>query len=666
MIGINDYRSSLIPDLRGAINDIEFISQMLSTKYGFLDKNIRKIIDKDATRQGILSALDKLEKESGPEDVIYLHYSGHGSQVEDLNNDESDHLDETIVPHDGRTDDIADITDDELGTILTRFQSPNIIVLLDSCHAGTATRSIALSTRSIPKDTRLDLYRKMSAGTRAVVPLIAERHLLMSGAAANQRALDGPIEGRSHGFFSYAFGKTLSAAPPQTPVKEILRGVESELERIRAQFGNLDMPEPQLEAQESRFDKSLFPVLQEQSDVSGSDDGARLPWLLAEPAGEGKALLKNALSLDARENSTWLIYPPGEKEFAGSSAIAVARVIELKDADALADRQPENSRISPNSRAIVLTPAFPSISLPVRFISDSSEISNAVQVSLQKLIAPLKVVGSEEFARFIIIFEEKSCKVFGSEGLAPIDQFELADAVDAAHRLTRILARSITASELLALVNPSSKIKVDLKVAGQTDRKTEKLKSQRGVQVTSNLETPRFHVRKEEEPRSNRNSLQLKVLVSQDAYITIVDVDQEGGVNLLFPNEHQKEDFYPQGFVPKDEQFMIPDSLESGNKAGFNWDISPPGGIDTIRVFASSDLETAEAIRKHVKDLASQSSSSSSEAARFVSFSKLHRDLSTRGIRLVRNLPENQKAKPNPDTAKGDWNAASITVLVQN
>ena len=103
LIGIGKYQS--LPRLPGTKNDIKLVHQVLKSQYGFSEKNIRVVQDEDATRSGVLAALQQMVKEAGPNDVVYIHYSGHGSQVEDLNGDEpGDELDETIVPQDGRTE----------------------------------------------------------------------------------------------------------------------------------------------------------------------------------------------------------------------------------------------------------------------------------------------------------------------------------------------------------------------------------------------------------------------------------------------------------------------------------------------------------------------------------------------------------------------------------
>jgi hypothetical protein len=93
------------------------------------------------------------------------------------------------------------------------------------------------------------------------------------------------------------------------------------------------------------------------------------------------------------------------------------------------------------------------------------------------------------------------------------------------------------------------------------------------------------------------------VTVNADSYLTVVDVDSEGGVNLLFPNDYQQPSFYPDGLVQAGTMTLIPDSIHQGNKAGFYWDYSPPKGTDTVRVFSSTDLETARMIRQRIKGL---------------------------------------------------------------
>ncbi|MDH4362411.1 MAG: caspase family protein, partial [Nitrospirota bacterium] len=103
LIGIGKYQ--VLPRLPGSKNDIDLVHQVLVSQYGFSEQNIHMVQDEAATREGMLAAFNQIIKEAGPNDVVYIHYSGHGSQVQDLNGDEpDDQLDETIVPADGRTE----------------------------------------------------------------------------------------------------------------------------------------------------------------------------------------------------------------------------------------------------------------------------------------------------------------------------------------------------------------------------------------------------------------------------------------------------------------------------------------------------------------------------------------------------------------------------------
>ena len=113
LIGIGKYEA--LPRLPGSHNDIELVHQVLVSRFGFSEKYIRTVTDERATRKNVLAAFSQIVQDAGPNDVVYIHYSGHGYQVKDLNGDEpDDQLDETIVPTDGRTENVPDITDDEL------------------------------------------------------------------------------------------------------------------------------------------------------------------------------------------------------------------------------------------------------------------------------------------------------------------------------------------------------------------------------------------------------------------------------------------------------------------------------------------------------------------------------------------------------------------------
>ena len=91
-------------DLNGSLNDIDTMRQVLTTRWGFQSQHITMLTDQAAT-QPVFSVRWN-DSAAGHRSIRrgLCPLPGHGSQVEDLNGDETDdHLDETLVPHDGRT-----------------------------------------------------------------------------------------------------------------------------------------------------------------------------------------------------------------------------------------------------------------------------------------------------------------------------------------------------------------------------------------------------------------------------------------------------------------------------------------------------------------------------------------------------------------------------------
>jgi hypothetical protein len=150
----------------------------------------------------------------------------------------------------------------------------------------------------------------------------------------------------------------------------------------------------------------------------------------------------------------------------------------------------------------------------------------------------------------------------------------------------------------------------------------------------------------------------LEIRVDRDAYLTIVDVDADGGVNLLFPNDAQARNFLPDGFVRAGSATRIPDSLAEDNRAAFHWDFAPPAGNDTIRVFATTDLETARSIRR----LAGEA------RQRRAAIGELHSTLADRGVVVAASTggAAGGGAPQAGAAPAGDWDAASITIDVRN
>jgi hypothetical protein len=139
LVGIN-YKNIQGAALNGCINDIVNIGEVLIDSYDYEPKNITKLRDDNPnaafspTRANIISGLTALVTQSANLSEIWFHYSGHGSQVRDVNNDEADGLDEILVPLDFQRSGF--ITDDEIFNIVKNSKCKTVLVF-DSCHSGS-------------------------------------------------------------------------------------------------------------------------------------------------------------------------------------------------------------------------------------------------------------------------------------------------------------------------------------------------------------------------------------------------------------------------------------------------------------------------------------------------------------------------------------------------
>lgn len=592
LIGIAKYE--VLPRLPGTTNDIDLVRQVLMSRYGFLDNNVQVVRDEAATRAGILAALNTIVKAAGPNDVVYVHYSGHGSQVQDLNGDEpDDQLDETIVPQDGRTDGVPDITDDELEAILSQFKTSQVVVVLDSCHSGTATRGLEVRARSVPADDRVALYKQGGVTTRAIVPLSKHAYVLFSGAASHEEALDGPVDGRYHGFFTHSLFKSLQAAPTGASIRDIFAGAKSELKRIQNQFGRTSMPEPQLEASKARIEQPFFGLNSQVGATTPTEsESARRSWVTAQPQKGADYVLVNAVALGADPGSVWAMYPEGETAFDPAKAQAFAVVQSVEKGNAIAKVSGDSATMAGKGRAILIAPAPQSQRIPVRLLNVAAEQAEDLKRVLQHKLGEIQFVGADQFARFLVDAKDHTWHVYSADGEKEILSVPISANPKALDPMAQVLVQSRNASQLLALENPATQINLDVRVVQV---------GQRGIAVVSDrMDAPVYHIRQAGEARSLSNSLQLEVTTDTDCYITIVDVDAEGNVNVLFPNPYQNPNFYADGFVRAGRSILLPDSLNGGNRAGFHWDYANPPGVDTIRVFASTDRQLTSRIRQSV------------------------------------------------------------------
>jgi hypothetical protein len=105
--------------LHAPAGDVASMVVLLRENYAFKNENITVLPESSATREGILSAIDKLVGETKPGDFVVFYYSGHGSQRRDTLSSKNQ-LDETIVPIDAWKGDL-DVRDKEMAVRFNRI-----------------------------------------------------------------------------------------------------------------------------------------------------------------------------------------------------------------------------------------------------------------------------------------------------------------------------------------------------------------------------------------------------------------------------------------------------------------------------------------------------------------------------------------------------------------
>ncbi len=255
IIAIGNYpdpQKFMWPELN-SLHDVPLIQTALE-KQQFNPGNIWTLLDSQATKAGIEKALDKLYDSARTGDIIVIHVSSHGEQIEDDNvNEEADGLDECIVPYGAQysTDksvfnriSSGYLRDDTFGEKITRLRNKvgstgDILVTLDACHSGSGTRGGGTAkvrgSNSPMVSANFDMKRmgkKDAAGVfkdnnSTKLNKDAATYVVISGAQAQERnfeCLDD--EGNAVGSLSYAISKAISTLEGKITYRTLFAQIE--------------------------------------------------------------------------------------------------------------------------------------------------------------------------------------------------------------------------------------------------------------------------------------------------------------------------------------------------------------------------------------------------------------------------------------------------------
>ena len=240
LVGIDDYQTQLtgVSSLHGCVNDIKAIQEYLKhaiatrnkiaaengadNKWKLVDDSVVpwKLTNELATRQAIIDGFEQHLCQADSDDVVLFYYAGHGSQEpapKVFSHLERDGNIETLVCHDSRANGVRDLADKELNYLIEQVakKDPHILIILDSCHSGTATRDPDVVERRTnpnpqPRDLKDFIFPQEWLEQRLSKSYQRPRHIAISACRDFQTAKEHTgSDGKRHGAFSYFLTEAL-------------------------------------------------------------------------------------------------------------------------------------------------------------------------------------------------------------------------------------------------------------------------------------------------------------------------------------------------------------------------------------------------------------------------------------------------------------------------
>lgn len=193
IIGIGDYRSDDIPDLKFAGADAEAVHRFLTSPAAgpFEEDHVRFLRDEEATGAALREALFVFLQDAGRDDLVVIYYAGHGAP----DPRRPDNL--YLLPYDADLGSLA-VTGFPMWDVKTalrrQIDAERVIVIADACHSA---------------GTQLDDENPIAGGFSQL--FTPSRRLIMTAADTNEFSFEDSRWG-GHGVFTHFLMEGLEGA----------------------------------------------------------------------------------------------------------------------------------------------------------------------------------------------------------------------------------------------------------------------------------------------------------------------------------------------------------------------------------------------------------------------------------------------------------------------
>ena len=159
VIGIGEYEDPAWERIHGD-RDAWAVAGMLREN-GF--RNLSVLVGRVATKAAIVAQFELLAGRCETGDTVYVHFSGHGQLMTDVNGDESDGWDESWIPYDAcrkycpRDRGERHLCDDEINALLTSVREHAARSRIPSC-------AVSMTGSSFPRPDGIALLGAVNGG----------------------------------------------------------------------------------------------------------------------------------------------------------------------------------------------------------------------------------------------------------------------------------------------------------------------------------------------------------------------------------------------------------------------------------------------------------------------------------------------------------------------
>lgn len=150
VIGIDNYRA--VTPLKTAVSDARTVADLLRKEYGF---KVTLLID--PTRNQMIDSFDDLRRRLTSADNLLIYYAGHGHL--DADSDRGFWL-----PVDADANRRANwLSNSDIADVVRGTRAKHVLLVADSCYAGTLTRSLSVQMSALDDFARLSQKRARTA-----------------------------------------------------------------------------------------------------------------------------------------------------------------------------------------------------------------------------------------------------------------------------------------------------------------------------------------------------------------------------------------------------------------------------------------------------------------------------------------------------------------------